>query len=288
MRWWIIVLVTSLAVAACSPTSEADPPSTTQPAPNTSTTQPPADACLGGDLPFEADGLIAAVGESDADAARISQIRWSPGGECERLVVSFVADSGSPASTVGLTGVSVVSFAGIVRVDLPPSITDTAIADMRTDGDIIDRTYVIRDNEGELSIDIHGADGVPIAARAFLTSSPATLVIDLARAVDQGDPVGAAESETTVIVSPIAGEVLYPFIIESYAQPGLESVRLQIVVDGATIEDRSITLPAHMTAWQRFTVQIDDGPSGAAQIYSGTADANGRPLDGSRVGVLLP
>ncbi len=288
MRWWITIVVAGLVVGACSPVREAGSSTTTGPAPETTTTQPPADACLGGDLPFKSEGLIAAVGEAGADAARISQIRWARGSECERVVVSFVADSGSPASSLGLTGVSILAFAGTVRVDLPPSITDTAIADMLTDGELVDRTYVIRDGEGELSIDIHGAGGVPIAARAVLTSSPATLVIDFARAPDQADPIGAATSDTAVIVSPTGGEALYPFIIESYAQPGLDAVRLQIEVDGAIVEDRAIALPGYASAWQRFTAQIEDGPSGAATIFSGTADANGRPLAGARVSVLLP
>ena len=155
MRVWSLLIVAGLVAAGC--TGEAsDPPesSTTIASESTTTTEPPtiSDACVSGDLAFGEEGLVAAVGEPESDATQLAQVRWERGTSCERLVISFATDSGAPATTLGLTGVSVISFAGVIRVDLPEEVVTTAVADTFTDG-LIDHTYVVRDGS-DLGVDI--------------------------------------------------------------------------------------------------------------------------------------
>jgi len=244
--------------------------------------------CTAGDLPFVADGLVGAIGESTGDATVVSQIRWEPAATCERLVVSFATDTGAPATSLGPSGVTAFSFAGMMRVTLPEEVVATAVADMLTDGRLIERTYVVRGDTNALTIDIHGADGVPLAGRAFVTSSPASLVIDVIRDPDGAPPSGAAISNTAVVVTPSSGPGLYPFIVSGYVQPGLRSVRVQLSEDDTLSLDRTVSLGGATDAWQGFESRVEDGPGGTSILFVGRVDANARPIDGVSVSLDLP
>lgn len=287
MRWWSLLVVCTVVAAACSG-DDAQPSTTTTPAGSTTSTTQPAiqDACVSGDLAFGDDGLIAALGDTESDATALSRIRWEQGNACERLVISFATDSGAPATTLGLTGVTVIAFAGIVRVDLPETITSTAVADTLTDG-LIKRTYVVRDGP-DLSIDIHGDPGVPIAARAFVTSSPASLVIDVITMEDLPTPVGAGISDTAVVITPPPGPTLYPFTVEAYVMPGAGSVRVLLTSNDVDVINLAIALDGTVDAWQAFASRIEDGPAGRSVLFVGQVDANDRPVDGVEVPLDLP
>lgn len=276
--------------AACTPQSTDDATTTTG-ADGTTTTSTvfdsSTDACVSGDLPFESDGLVAAVGESDGDAARVTQVRWEGGASCERVVVGFATDTGAPAARLGVTGVTVVAFAGIVRVDLPDAVSATAIADTLVEGSVVDRAYIIRDDAGAMAIDIHATPGVAIAARAVATSSPATLVIDVIP-VDGPPPVGATSSEEAVVVTPPPGPNLYPFTVEAYAPPSVRSIRVILSSGDTTATNVAIALDGRTDAWQAFTSRIVDGPSGPTELYVGSVDSEDRPLDGASVDLDLP
>ena len=243
---------------------------------------------MSGDLAFESEGLVAAIGDRDSDATRLTQIRWDPGVGCERLTIGFDTDSGAPATTLGLTGVTAFPVAGYVRITLPEEIARTAVADLRTDGALVDRIYVVRDETGSLHIDVLGTGGVPLASRAFTTTSPASLVLDLTAAEDAPVPVGLATSDSAVIVSPLPGPALYPFTVEAYGQPSLRSIRLQLSRNDITSVDRAIALDGAPDAWQAFSARIDDGSSGASILFVGVVDPNDRPLEGATVSVDLP
>lgn len=289
MRVWSLLIVAGLVAAGCTGEASDPPePSTTTVNESTTTTEPPtiADACVSGDLAFGEEGLVAAVGEPESDATQLAQVRWERGTSCERLVISFATDSGAPATTLGLTGVSVISFAGVIRVDLPEEVVTTAVADTFTDG-LIDHTYVVRDGS-DLGVDIHGAPETPIAARAFLTSSPANLVIDVIELDGAPEPVGASVSESAVVITPPPGPTLYPFTVAGYAVPGAGSVDLLVSNDGPGTVNVTIALEGATDAWQAVSTRIDDGPSGQAILFLGRVDANEVPLTGAEVPLDLP
>lgn len=244
------------------------------------------DACVSGDLAFGEEGLVAAIGDAESDATMLSQIRWEQGTSCERLIISFATDSGAPATTLGLTGVTIIAFAGVIRVDLPEEITSTAVADTVTDG-LVSRSYVVRDGT-DLGVDIHGAPDTPIAARAFLTSSPANLVIDVIVADGLPDPVGASISETAVVITPPPGPTLYPFAVEGYAMPGAVSVHLLLSNNAVEVTNLAIALDGATDAWQAVSTRIDDGPAGRSVLFLGEVDANDAPLLGVEVPLDLP
>lgn len=286
----ILLMSIALALGACSPRAN-DAPTTTTTIGESSTSTTLAgegEPCSSGDLPFVNDGLVGAIGAARGDATTITQIRWEPGAECERIVVSFATESGAPATSLGPSGVTNFGFAGLVRVTLPEGVIDTSVADMVTDGALLGATYVVRDESDALTIDLHGSDGVPLAARAFVTGSPASLVIDLIRQPDASSPSGAAVSNTAVVVTPSSGPGLYPFIVSAYVQPGLRTVTLQLASGDATALDRTISLDGFTDAWQSFETRVDDGPGGQSVLFVGQVDSNGRPIDGASISLDLP
>ncbi len=288
MRWWTAVVLVGLACAACTPASQPSPTTTASPASPPTFDPTPEDSCTSGELEFQTDGLVAALGDVEADATHISQIRWDAEATCERMIIRFATESGAPATTVGLTGVAILAFAGLVRVDLPPQVTGTAVADMWTDGGLVDRTYVVRNEEDALFIDVHGAAGAPIAVRSFVTRSPATLVIDFISQPDLPIPVGTAVSESAVVITPSPGPALYPFTVGGYAQPSVRSVRVQLVQGDTIALNSVVALDGETDTWQAIRVPVEDGPAGPSTLFVGQVDINDRQLDGVLIPIDLP
>lgn len=286
MRWWIAIVGFGLILSACTPVSPGAVTTTSTSVATTTTRAPNNEICLAGDLPFGDSGLIAALGDDVGNASSISEIRWDPSATCERLTVSFGAGSGAPAGTLGPTGVSVIPFAGVVRIVLPPEIGDSAVADTLFEGSLVRATYVFRDG-GVLAIDIHGVDGVPITARAFTATSPASLIIDITRAATDAIPVGVTATDTAVVINPTPGSGEYPIAIEGYLAPGLRSTHIQLLESSEVIADTSMALDGVTDTWQYFTSTIDGGPIGTAVVFVGTVDSNGRPDAGARVSVAM-
>jgi hypothetical protein len=287
MRWLILASI-ALIVSACSP--DAPPPSvtTTSLTVTTTTTLPSDEICKIGDLQFGEDGLVAALGEDVGDATTLSNIRWETSSTCERVTLSFASRSGAPAKTLGPTGVTVLSYASVIRIALPQELSDTAVADMLADGNLVDRVFVVRDDDGAMWVDIHGSHGLAIAARAFLTTSPSTLVIDIIASDPDAHPVGAALSKTAVVMTPPAGPTIYPFTVEGYAAPSEASTSVQLVEGDDVVSDISRSLPGWTDAWQAFVVGIADGPSGTIEIFVGSGDIAIDPDIGAIVVVEVP
>ena len=287
MRPSIVIAVMGLVLAACSATSES-PGSTTTLAPETTTTRAPStEICLSGDLPFADDGLVAALGDTEGDATSVSQIRWDPSGSCERLTVSFGTVSGAPAKTLGPSAISVISYAGIVRAGLPAEVEASAVADTLVEGSLVNSVFVVRDEDGFIFIDIHGADEMPIQARAFTTTSPATLVIDITRAETAATPVGVTTTGSAVVITPTPGPEPYPTVVDGYVEPGLLAVRVQLIESEDVVVDRSVSVNGYNDTWQSFTTTIEEGPSGTAVLFVGTLDSNKKPLNGAFVSITM-
>lgn len=284
MRLVIAILGIGLLVSACSPGSQNGTPTTTTLAATTTSRALSNEICTAGDLPFGDSGLVAVLGEDSGDASSLSEIRWDPASDCERLTISFGAGSGAPATTLGPIGVTVIPYAGVVRIGLPPELIETSVADSLLEGDLVDSVYAFRNGE-RLTIDIHAVDGIPIATRAFTTTSPASLVVDIVRAGTEAVPVGVTTTNTAVVINPTPGPGSYPIVVEGYAAPGLTSLHVQLNQDGDLLVDRSVALKGDAGAWQFFTSTIDDGPIGAVALFVGTVDGDGIRDTGALVSV---
>lgn len=287
MRLRVGLVWAAAVLSACSPAAE-NAVTTTVPDTTTSSTRPPSDEiCLSGDLPFSDDGFVAALGDDAGDATAISQIRWDPSATCERITIMFGTESGAPATTLGPSSVSVISYAGIVRAVLPEEVMSSAIADTLLEGSLIASAFVVRDPDGIMSIDIHGVDEIPIQARAFTTTSPASLVIDVIRADTDAIPIGVTKSHTAVVVAPTPGRSQYALLVRAYVEPGLLAIRVQIIQSDNPVVDRSIALQGYSDTWQSLSSLIETGPSGTAVLFVGTLDTNDRPFEGTSVPITM-
>jgi hypothetical protein len=174
----------------------------------------------------------------------------------------------------------------MVRILLPPEVTASAVADTLLEGSLIASAYVFREDD-MMAIDIHATDGIPITARAFTTTSPASLIIDVARAGTDAIPVGVTATSRSVIVTPTPGPGEYPMVVEGYVAPGLESIHIQLLVSSEPVADTSMALDGTTDTWQHFMAKIDNGPAGTAVVFVGTVDENGRPDTGAVVSVTM-
>lgn len=287
VRWLAVLAVMSLTAVACSPTNSVATSTSTGPVTTTTTQVTSDEICLSGDLPFAGDGLIAALGDDVGDATAVSQLRWLPSSNCERVTIVFGSVSGAPASTLGPSDVTVISFAGIIRATLPQEVDVSAIADTIVEGSLVQSIYVVRDADGTMFVDIHAVDEIPLEARAFTTTSPATLIIDIVRADTAAVPLGVTVSPSVIVLSPIPGTSTYPIVVDSYVEPGLLAARVQLVVADEVVVDTSVSVPGWTDTWQSLSTVIEDGPSGTAVLFIGTLDPNGQQLEGARVSITM-
>ena len=286
MRFGIVIVGVALVLSACSPASVDAPDSSTTTQATTTTRAQSNEICIAGDLPFGSDGLISALGGDVGDATSLSAVHWDTSATCERLTFRFGSESGAPATTLGPTAVSVIPFAGVVRIMLPAEIARSAVADAVFEGSLVQAAYVFRD-ESVVAIDIHAVDGVPITARAFTTTSPASLVIDVTRATTDAVPVGVTATPTVVVINPTPGPNDYPIAVEGYIAPGMSSLHVQLLISGEPLVDRSMALGANTDTWQFFTSTIDEGPPGTSVLFVGTVDGNGQADTGVRVSLTM-
>lgn len=285
MRLRSLLIVIVIAAAACTPTEQEGGPTTIAP---TTTTAPSTEtpACLSGELPFVEQGVVAALDSQGRDARAIAGIRWQALGGCERIEIEFLSVSGSPASRIGPVGISMLSDTGIVRVTLSDAIADSAVADTTLNGDLLDGWFVIEGIADGLAVDLHLAGRA--AARAFTTTSPARLVIDLIPAQEDLPIARPASDGGIVLLSPQAGVGLYPLHIAGYSAPGIDAVRIRLSDSTGVFIDRSVSTLSPVHVWHAFDVELADGPSGSVELFAGTVDENEEPVAGVEVPLDLP
>ena len=206
----LVMLAVLTGCADASETSASDnpipSPPTTAPVVTTTTTPPSTTGqtspCLSGDHPFSSSGIISAFGGAGGDAAQISGLKAEQYPGCERIVLELLTADGAPAGSLGLVGVEYDAELGIVRINLPRSIARTSVADLRFDGELAERAYVVQTAEGNLGLDLHVVAGSSVALRAFEATAPTRIVIDLK--VDPEIPavVGAVSDDHVVVTSP--------------------------------------------------------------------------------------
>jgi len=280
--FFIIIMITA---AACSPTTQ-ETGSTTS-APSTTTTAP-ADtpSCLSGELPFVEQGVVAALDSQGRDAHAIAGIRWHALDGCERIEIEFLSASGSPASRIGPVGVSILSDTGIVRVTMSEAIVDSAVADTTLNGNLLDRWFVIEGISDGLAVDLHL--GARAAARAFTTTSPARLVVDLVPAKEDLPITQPAAEDGIVLMAPQAGVSLYPLQIAGYAAPSIDAVRIRLSDSTGVFIDRSVSTLSPIHVWHAFDIGLSDGPSGSLDLFVGTVNEEDEQVSGVEVPLDLP
>lgn len=273
-----LLAAATLVAVACSPQG-ADEPTTTAAAPpqstTTTTTEPERPDCLAGALPFAEQGIAAALDSPQHDATTIGGIRWQPDEGCERVLIEFLADGGSPATRLGPVGVTVARDSGVVRVSLPDEVAFSAIGDSKIGGTLVDHVYVVEGVQEEgLVVDIHL--GARAAARAFTTTSPSRLVIDLRPADEAAIGSSPGTGSSVVVSSPLPGPGLYPLQVSGYAAPDVDGVRVAMLVDGAVDVERSASTNGTQHLWHSFGLTISDGPSGPV-VLQVSADGGNDP-----------
>jgi hypothetical protein len=294
-----LVMCGVLLAAACTaepaattttmgPVTPSTTPSTVAPTttPATSTTPSSDTVCLSGDLEFVASGSVARLGSGVGDAEQLASLRWAAHPGCERVVLDLLAAGGAPAGSLGDAAVALLADHGIVRVSLPRSVATTGIVDSRFDGELARRAFVVRLPDGSLAVDIHLAASVPVQARAFTVDAPVRVVVDL-RPTPAGGPGVVAPptvGDTVVVLSPPAGESMYPLVVSGYARTFEATVVGRLIVDGTVAAEGVATAADWIDAWGSFSISIADGPPGAVSLFVGEDS----PRDGSPEGVTIP
>jgi hypothetical protein len=266
------LLIVAVALTACVPdTTDTNPtvtvPLTTSTTAGTTTSTAVVEEvpdCLAGTLPFAEQGIVAALDSPQHDATTIGGIRWQPDAGCERVLIEFLADGGSPATRLGPVGVTVAPDTGIVRISLPEAVDASAIGDSLISGPLVDHIYVVEGIADGLVVDLHLS--ARAAARAFTTTSPSRLIIDLRPTSDV--PIGSAPDNggRVVVSSPLPGPSLYPLRVAGYAAPGVDAVRITVSADDQTALERSVSTITDRHLWRAFVATISDGPSGSVQV----------------------
>jgi len=286
MRFVPFFVALAFFLAAC--TSSETGETTTTVAPSTTTTTEAGDtpACLSGELPFVEEGTVAALDSPGRDARAIAGIRWDPLEGCERVEIEFLSTTGAPATRIGPVGVSMLADAGIVRVTLSNDVVDSAVADSTLNGTLIDKWFVVEDSEDGLTVDLHLNERA--AARAFTTTSPARLVIDLRGTGDDRPREAPLTADGVVLLSPQAGVGLYPLQVAGYAAPEVDAVRLRLTDSAEVNVDRAVSTLSSTHVWRAFSAALSDGPSGSVLLLVGTVNDVGEPVFTIEVPLDLP
>jgi hypothetical protein len=272
MRPVALILLLTIIATACSD-AEPDTNTTAGGAAGTSpTTVDPAGLvapCLVEIAGYVPDGALV-VGDGVGDATTLSSIRWETYPGCDRVEFGFLAASGAPASAVGTSVATLTSDAGVVRIQYPEGVSATGPSDTTIETDLVTAVYVVWTREGRLVTDLHLSDSQPVVFAASSATSPARTVIDLRPgAADGVPPTAPLISETLVLVSPTGGSATYPLRVTGYARGGDGQVVVRYRVAGAIVEERRTPTAGDGSSWGEFTLVIDDGPSGAAELFVG-------------------
>lgn len=284
-----LLLAVALIVSACATATDGPVPTPTTPptsdlttAPTTAPASPP---CLGGDVPFATQGMVAAFGEDHGDAAAIAGLRWANHPGCERVVIDLLTANGAPAGSTGPVAVDYTPGLGIIRVLLAPAVATTAVADSRFDGDLAARAYVVRTRDEQLAVDIHVPVGATVGVRSFAVAEPARIVIDLINDPEGVTAGGATVGKDVVVTEPSPGTATYPLVVRGYARTFEANVlaRLTAVAGDVAPIEATATATDWLDAWGEFELTIDEGPRTIVNLFVGEESAN----DGSLIGVNI-
>lgn len=269
-----LVAVALLTIVACSPSSGQSTTTTSLGGDGSTTTAPvttPTPAlgqippCLSGSQPFVESGGAGVIERLDSDADVVTGVRWSTFPDCERIVVEFAASSGAPAVAPPGVGPLFIRSAGVLRLQLDPTVTRSTVMDQVVDTPLVDHVFVVRRPTNDLFLDIHLAD--PAVVRVTVASSPARIVVDIQPG---GDPYRgpAVRSDALVVVDPSPGSAVYPFTVNGYTLRPATAIDVTIESAGQ-VETYTAAVGPGGDAWGAFTVLVPDGPIGPASMVVG-------------------
>ncbi|MDP8959071.1 MAG: Gmad2 immunoglobulin-like domain-containing protein [Actinomycetota bacterium] len=260
------------ATTVAQPTSAPEETSTT----GTSAGAP----CLEQEADFVEDGVIGLLGDEGGDAGRVAALRWAGHEGCERLVVELATADGAPATAGGLVEAEILRDLGVVRLRLADLVAATAVADSAFDGTLATRAFVVRSLDGQLFVDLHL--GSAALARAIALRSPARVVVDL-RPGGSELPPAPPSSDLVVVLAPRGGRASFPMDVYGYARTFEANVIARVRQDGKLEHEEFTTAADWVNTWGQFTLTLQEGPEGPAELFVGEDSAR----DGSEQGVVI-
>ena len=281
------LLVAALLVAGCG-VLESPATTTTTTDPGGDPDPPPATIaeidsgenapCLAGDRPFAADGVISAFGGANGDATQVAGIRWVSHPGCERVVVDLLTADGAPAGAIDPVGVDYNAAVGVIRINLPPAVTRSAISDSLLDGDLIHGAYVVATADGRVAIDIHAAVGSSLSLRAFEVASPSRIVIDVRPEDDAAKVSGPALGAGIVVTSPQPTETATTVLVSGYARGPGDDLLIRVFPAGeaSPISEQAFELSGESNLWREFALELVGLPARPLEIAVGF---NGADID---------
>jgi hypothetical protein len=257
----LMVLFATVA-AACSGGQVAPPVSSTTVNTAATTTSTAVIVCPN-DL-ADRGALLVRQAESN-DAYRISALTVHSFDGCEQLVVEFATEAGAPATSLGQTRVELIPELGIIRIRLP-EIRHTAVTDALFDSELLARSYVVRDVDGTLFVDLHLNRAV--VAAAMVSASPATVTLTVAPGPGEAvEPASA--NDLLVVVRPRPGRVSYPLAVTGYART-FEATVVARIIKGENVAAEQVTIATdYIDTWGSFEVTFETGPRGKLDLVVG-------------------
>ncbi|HVR32267.1 MAG TPA: hypothetical protein VMS74_06110 [Acidimicrobiia bacterium] len=267
-----------LVLAACSPPDATTTTTAVEPEDASSTTtatttrtittdggvldEPP---CSAGDQPFVQNGGAGLIERADSDADIIAGLAWTSFGNCDRLVIDFVAASGAPAVSPPGVGPLFIRSAGVLRLQLDAAVTGSAILDQVVDSNFVHRAFVVRRPTDELFVDLHLKN--PAVVRVNVAAGPARILVDLLAGGDAYTSP-AIVTEDLVVVDPVGGPLIYPFTVNGYLRTLVDTMTVALESGEVTTTHEGEVGPKGDT-WGAFTVLISDGPDGSGTLIVG-------------------
>lgn len=281
-----LVVVTVLAVSACSSPTTGSGSTSTRPEATTTTTPTATTIPLVAGCPdegeFVEDGFIAAIDQTQSDSRVIGQISWNADAACETFTFSFVTSEGAPATTPPTLTVSYVEGSPVIRVAFDSD--GTVVTDQLVETALIDRLFVVRALDGAMFVDLHLAG--PTQARIRTEGSPARVTLDLQPGIVEY-PIAPAYSDLAVVVTPLDGELVGGTLSLSGYTRAFESNVLIIATAGDQVVAESITTAASgLVTWGEFQTDIFL-PPGEVSLFVGDENAEDGSLEGVTINLTV-
>ncbi|MCP3995203.1 MAG: hypothetical protein GY722_09080, partial [bacterium] len=196
---------------------------------------------------------------------------------CERLVVDLLTADGAPAGAIDPVGVDYRALEGVIRINLPPAISRSAVSDSLFDGALIQRAFVIATDDNQIAIDVHATPGNTLSLRAFEVASPSRIVIDVRTEENTTAVLGATLGTGVVVISPLTTETATNVVVSGYARGSTNGllVRAFSAGDTAPITEEAVELRGESNLWREFAVELADLPARPLEITVGFRGAAG-------------
>ncbi len=210
---------------------------------------------------------MARLDQAESDARSLSSITWVANSHCESFTFQFTTDEGAPATTPPSVIVDILHTGAILRVDL--GLAEAAVVEQLVETGFVRSLYVVRSPQGNLFVDLHLSRAA--AARIAISSSPATLVIEMEPSLAQLRDAPIIGSQV-VVLAPARGEVLpYPIRVTGYSRIEGGAVGVQLRQAGVVVDSATVEATDWDGAWGWFETELA-GPPGPVELVVGDID----------------